>query len=131
MIQLTELRKGNFVETSTAWEGYIVVDGIYNGQVCFADGDMFLPKYVEPIPLTEDWLLKFGFEITYSSNFRLKFDHPVHTYIGFDLSHTPDKCMEGLRYYGHYIKVNHVHHLQNLCLDLTGQELDFTPQRPL
>lgn len=80
-------------------------------------------EFIEPIKLTEDRLLMLGFEISYSSNFRLKFDHSKTNEIGFDFSHTPDKSMEGLRYYGHYIKIEHVHQLQNIYNSLTGFEL--------
>ena len=79
--------------------------------------------YIEPIKLTEEQLLMLGFEISYSSNFRLKFDHSKINEIGFDFSHTPDKSMEGFRYYGHYIKIEHVHQLQNIYNSLTGCEL--------
>lgn len=83
---------------------------------------------LEPIPLTEEWLLKFGFEITYSSNFRIKFDHSCN-YVGYDYSHNSDKSMEGFRFYGHYIKCEYVHQLQNLFHALTGEELTYTPSK--
>lgn len=85
-----------------------------------------MDQFVKPIPLTEEWMLKAGFEITYSSNFRLKFDHPKHGFIGYDFSRVSDKSMEGFRYYGHYIKISFVHQLQNLYFSLTGEELGFS-----
>lgn len=77
----------------------------------------------EPIPITEQWLINFGFEITYSSKFRLKFDHNSKHEFGFDFSHTPNKSMEGFRFYGKYIKIKYVHQLQNLYFSLTNEEL--------
>ena len=78
--------------------------------------------YSIPIEITGEWLLKLGFEETYNSQFRLKYDHSLN-YIGFDLSKTDDKSMEGFRYYGHYIKIKYIHELQNLFFALTGMEL--------
>lgn len=73
-----------------------------------------------PIPLTEEWLADFNFENTYRSEFRLKFDHITHQEIGFDFSCVGYKSMEGFRFYGHYIKIQCVHQLQNLFYCLTG-----------
>lgn len=79
--------------------------------------------FIEPIKCDEGRLLDLGFEITYSSNYRLKLDHNTHTEIGFDFSKTPEKSMEGFRYYGKYIKKEFVHEVQNLFNDLIGEEL--------
>jgi len=84
--------------------------------------------WCKPIPLDESWLIRAGFEITYSSNFRLKFDHPINTECGFDYSHVADKSMEGFRYFGNYIKIEYVHQLQNLFYCLVGTELQFAEE---
>lgn len=59
MIQATELRIGNLV----TYKGNYPFDGTFNEE--FA-GYMFSVNdewdFLEPIPLTEQWLLKFGFE---------------------------------------------------------------------
>ena len=86
----------------------------------FAEG--VISELYQPILLTEEWLLRFGFERTYNSQFRLKYDLPCD-FIGFDISKTEEKSMEGFRYFGHYIKIKYVHQLQNLYFALTGQEL--------
>ena len=80
-------------------------------------------EFIKPITITKKWLVDFNFENTYRSKFRLKFDHITHQEIGFDFSRVKDKSMEGFRFYGHYIKVQYVHQLQNLFYCLTGQEL--------
>jgi hypothetical protein len=80
-------------------------------------------EFVKPIPITKKWLVDFKFENTYKSKFRLKFDHLTHQEIGFDFSRVEDKSMEGFRFYGHYIKIQYIHQLQNLFYCLTGQEL--------
>lgn len=78
---------------------------------------------VKPIPLTEEWLLKFGFEwsIWHQAWHKLSFI--------FDLS---ERGVGG--YYMHMVKKNneiicpeiiYVHQLQNLYFALTGEELTF------
>jgi hypothetical protein len=71
------------------------------------------PEKHNPIEITEQWLLKLGFEITYSSNFKLKFNHIKHNEIGFDFSHTSSNLAEGFRYYGNHIKIRYEHYLND------------------
>ena len=77
---------------------------------------------IKPIPLTEEWLLKFGFERDGKYDFELKVNgiyfrgmcddrQPINTSIS--IFNLPD-CA---------IKVKQVHQLQNLYFALTGQEL--------
>ena len=69
---------------------------------------------LNPIPLTEEWLLKFGFKkvmckdnyITYSNR-----NKRIGIY--------PDRCI--MR--GHAVSFKYVHQLQNLYFALTGEEL--------
>jgi len=64
-----------------------------------------------PIPLTEEWLLKFGFEIT--DNFQTKDRFQTHKQDGFFWFE-----------YGYIVvELNYVHQLQNLYFALTGEEL--------
>ena len=80
-------------------------------------------SWVKPIPLTKEWLLKFGFEwsIRHQAWHKLSFI--------FDLS---ERGVGG--YYMHMVKKNndiicpeiiYVHQLQNLYFALTGEELTF------
>lgn len=75
---------------------------------------------IKPIPLTEDWLLKFGFEeikISNSDDGYLYSDYQLETennvLIWFSLR---KELMD-------YKHVKHVHQLQNLYFALTGEEL--------
>ena len=106
-MKANELRIGNFVLTSN---DFIVKsyspEGLYN-----------LLKDIEkikPIPLTEEWLLKFGFEkklryagitVFYIKSFELKYSHGSDIFIY-------DKTL-----------IKYVHSLQNLYFALTGEEL--------
>lgn len=80
----------------------------------------------EPIPLTEEWLLKFGFEI----NRQTKEENNIWRcyseegffeveQIGSSFFLDDNDC------YG--TKINHVHQLQNLYFALTGEELTLKP----
>jgi hypothetical protein len=67
-----------------------------------------------PIPLTEEWLLKFGFEIT--NNFQTKDRFQTHKQDGIIWFE-----------YGYIsIELKYVHQLQNLYFALTGEELTIT-----
>ena len=71
------------------------------------------------IPITEEMLLSFGFYLEYKSDFTIKYSLPDAT-IGYDWGKMDGW---GLRYFGHKIKCEYVHLLQNICLDLTGSDL--------
>jgi hypothetical protein len=69
-------------------------------------------EWFEPIPLTEEWLLKFGFKK--SSWGWIK--NGVNIQKGFTLAFSSNK---------NSIEIKHLHQLQNLYFALTGQELEF------
>jgi hypothetical protein len=85
---------------------------------------------IEPILLTEEWLLKFGFTLGYS---KWGYDIPnwmfdLTAFIGIGLNGNKKwfnvYCINGeikqILYSIHY-----VHQLQNLYFSLTGQELEY------
>lgn len=77
---------------------------------------------IEPIPLTEEWLLKNGFKNTYFNNYEGKI-MALTVEVRKVASRT---YMEvGCIYLGDRIKF--VHEYQNLHFALTGQELEVTP----
>jgi len=108
-----ELRIYNYVQNSiTGGEFAVNVDEIrriYLNQY----------RYIEPIPLTEEWLLKLGA--------KLNQDNKSFFDLG-DFSFT--KLEEGFIAWhrGHAlgITIQYVHSLQNLYFALTGQELTIT-----
>lgn len=95
---------------------------------------------IKPIPLTEEWLLKFGFKKypnlrdtfrqEYYDAFQLDIDE--HTIISFSIpigyNHNI-RCNYDKSYRSEEKKqsyrVKHVHQLQNLYFALTGEELTF------
>lgn len=71
----------------------------------------------EPIPLTEEWLLKFGFDMKDKN--RLDW---VKGAFNLERSNEDDSkfCFE---VYSHYIPLDYIHQFQNLYFTLTGEEL--------
>lgn len=121
-----ELRVGNYVNTSerSGWSYQICRQGIIrtinNGSCNITPFKCISPivtvKYdnIEPIPLTEEWLLKLELkkwnsknnELTYSNNKLI-----IH------------KRKDGYVVSRKWITINFVHQLQNFYFALTGEEL--------
>ena len=72
-------------------------------------------EYLMPIPLTEEWLLKFGFE--------WKIQHQGFHNGAFKIE---EEYKKGYRFYigNEKISIQYVHQLQNLYHALTGKELE-------
>ena len=127
MIQLQEIRIGNLVFDKKR-NRIVTVWGIESNHdkivVNFANGSGVYSidlKHIEPIPLTEEWLLDFGFEEKsksknfYLGNFRFNILKPAN-YNGFIFCD------------GYYVitdRIKYVHQLQNLYFDLKGEHLMF------
>jgi len=87
--------------------------------------------YIKPIPLTEEWLLKFGFKKDLDGSFvfgllsmfkdkRLKQNVYIYTESTQSLS-------DGQWVVINDLKLQYVHQLQNLYFALTNEELTFNP----
>ena len=75
-----------------------------------------LDELHEPIPLTKEWLIRFGFEYNYS------FD--LYSKSGFDIQLLENGIEFYIGEYGSYFTwIECIHQLQNLYFALTGQEL--------
>ncbi len=120
-MKIAELRIGNFVFTTTSgFEDYIVVDGIYEGKICFSDGDMFDPKYVDPIELTEEWLIKFGIKKETDTAQGIGDYNWWNCHNKFEINHDIGGWF--IIELGNH-RFNYVHELQNIFHALTGSEL--------
>jgi hypothetical protein len=79
-------------------------------------------KYIKPIPLTEEWLIKFGFKLT--ENHVGYNEYRLNT-LGFRVqcskNNNPVSLCNNRGYITDFI---HVHQLQNLYFALTGEELE-------
>jgi len=132
MIQSNELRLGNII-TDEWYESYktiIVVESMDNKGININASDDGKPygmaspvldydrKYNEVfgIPLTEEWLIKLGFESRHSLE--------TKEIVFWDLPGTNVKFLTaGFELMWFDTQVKSVHHLQNLVFTLTGEEL--------
>jgi len=85
-------------------------------QVCFKDFEN--TNELHPIPLTEEWLLKFGFKRTNKYDFEL-IKNDFHFYTSSDFFNG-----NGFICFNEFdIKIKYIHELQNLYFALTNKEL--------
>lgn len=109
-MKANELRIGNYLNTVN---GVKRVSDISVDRYCW-----FTDNQCEPIPLIEEWLLKFGF-VNQNYGWNIKdfglFDHNYkkgELNLKLNASEVP------------IIEIKHVHQLQNLYFALTGEELE-------
>jgi len=125
-----ELRIGNWVSYRGEKEGVVSSIGsngfetirVFN-TLPFGSSD--LEEY-EPIPLTEEWLLRFGFEVAKAYDSINRYSKGK-----FELYSCPNPDNWAYEYaimVGKIsIELKHVHQLQNLYYALTGEELEYKP----
>lgn len=114
MIEANELRLGNYLTDNYNVERKIVA---------ISENDISLDEknhkkgldFVKPIPLTEEWLLKFGFDKHHEGYYIDHKDLNASIYLWHEndfwhMSHFKNKFQ-------------FVHHLQNIFHALTGEEL--------
>jgi hypothetical protein len=116
MIKANELRIGNFF--------YPDVDGDAYAQITAKD---ILELYSDPIddyykalPLTEEWLIKFGFEKVENG---CLFKNIIN-YWNFFLWEKSDYIDLVINKSSIRLSIKYVHQLQNLYFSLTGEELE-------
>lgn len=120
MIKANELRIGNWVKVENDFERVdnILEDGAY----CYLSKEaesVFQPySFINPIPLTEEWLLKMGFD-------EIDIEENKNNVRVFHLNGIYCNTLYGVYYYTHLLKqIQYVHQLQNLYFALTGEELE-------
>jgi len=108
-MKANELRIGNIIKQGTIKSFYEY--GVHWGFGCstkFSD--------IEPIELTEEWLVKFGFKdsgfATWSKN-KITIRNPIQNIYKFRVSDSVG-----------FVYIEYVHQLQNLYSALTGNELN-------
>ena len=116
-----ELRIGNFLRTPN---GINHVSGIQDREVVEVGEIGYVIEMVKPIPLTEEWLEKFGFE-TYTTE-----KSKVYKLGNFMVTYVLKGRFAGNKYlkafnisFSEFGHIEHVHTLQNLYFALTGEEL--------
>lgn len=112
-MKANELRIGNLYLNNG------VVDTVSVGLLGYLDQNN--PIGVDPIPLTEEWLIKAGLEgkfITIGDDVHFEYDVKNNELI----IGGPDACTYGQCFCA---ECKYVHQLQNLYFALTGEELTF------
>jgi hypothetical protein len=116
-MKANELRIGNLINIDDC---LTEITGITKSTVFFDNGfQMFIAGGIEPIPLTEYWLLRYGFEKT-ERRF-MQIDQNVFAIHSFSIPIQNGKFIYD--YIGGNIELKYVHQLQNLYFASTGEEL--------
>jgi hypothetical protein len=113
-MKANELRIGNY------YYGDVLFPSEYNvitaNDLVELDSDP-LDDYYQPLPLTEEWLIKFGFESFHKRDFKKK-GLFITTYFA-----TPQTLVDDDFGNKRVLELKYVHQLQNLYFALTNEEL--------
>lgn len=132
-MKANELRVGNYLQIEGKCYEFELSDfhSLYQDKIDFGKIDLYP---FEPIPLTEEWLIKFGFESIYETKDEFRFTDNKEGF-RLELSEYFKNDGRAVFYYNKpYKNENHtciayckyVHQLQNLYFALTGDELNET-----
>lgn len=119
-MKANELRIGNWVYSAIDSKQPIKVPPIMIAQLSKNEDK---EHNIKPIPITEDWLLRFGFEL---NNIRVKFwtedRYPQWSLkvLKIKKNNVGDFMLDG---FGFFLHIKYIHQLQNLYFALTGEEL--------
>jgi hypothetical protein len=111
--------------------GNLVLDGNKEIQVFMLDVDLDRDRVnytgiegLKPIPLTKEWLLKFGFEDVKQYN-DFSFQKLMNDGLFFCLDDSLEVYIGQMQYFSHsLVVIKYVHQLQNLYFALTQEELE-------
>lgn len=126
-MEARELRIGNYVFED--YGGVYVVREIRENKILISKSKKaiavgYKKEEIIPIPLTEEWLLKFGYSITTSNSAGKRYSKVVKGVFAADLSLTYwDTTIDAGKIFRMDRYIKHVHQLQNLYFALTGEEL--------
>ena len=119
-MKATEMRVGNYVTRESYDQGektFSQVHTVRGNDLADLEVDGYIDhndERLEPIPLTEEWLIKLGFK-------RWNSKRKERTYSnGIVIIH---ERKNGYSLASRYVRYIYVHDLQNLCFALTGEEL--------
>jgi hypothetical protein len=120
---INELRIGNLFTTHINLRGSWAEKQRFDGEIYRCNRHTFMSdteteKIFKPIPLSEEWLIRFGFlleDLNWYKN-----DSDDSFYISFESDYG---FYVGATTYGYLKAILYVHQLQNLYFALTGKEL--------
>ena len=136
-IKVEELRIGNYVNHTDNEDIWIMSIETISKEACHTECngifDYIEPELLEPIPLTEEWLIKFGYNIKRETN--LDDLYEFHRWeltggakdrdrnmITYDRNKNQFTIWDDLKVMAN-LRRNNVHSLQNLYFALIGEEL--------
>ena len=114
-MKASDLRIGNLVYN--VLKEVITVDSIRDAGV-----NGYSIETIKPIPLTEEWLLKFGFD-KYRTDKAINYKKGLLRFTFANKGVFKGKNFLMIANIINYKNINHVHQLQNLYFALTGEEL--------
>lgn len=114
-MKATELRIGNWVKLDLVGTQNQVTQILEKGINCGSIGVLY--EMVKPIPLTDEWLERFGFDDMDFGLYSIKQIRLEKDYEGFTINIGT-----------YYSIIRHVNQLQNLYFALTGEELQIKEQ---
>jgi len=139
IINAEELRLGNYVDVPRKDQSPFRIDAFESLSKTFIKVAMIHPIHgkffhpltwygddLKPIPLTEEWLVNFGFEDKKTFFNLSKREDLGHHFGDFAVSRYDDTQMKVWRGDSRYLGIFHiqyVHQLQNFYFALTGEEL--------
>jgi hypothetical protein len=124
-MEANDYRLNNFIQDLS--NNVLIINGLHENAIYsiypegVAENMDTNPKNIKPIPLTEEWLFKFGFqidELERDEYYIYEADHLVCLYKGINGGY-----QRTINDYDDGIELNNVHQLQNLYFALTGEEL--------
>ena len=131
-ISAQELRIGNYINGSIGDDSELVLCSVtgYDPRDEFIfvsnDNNIHYAEFVDfqPIPLTEEWLLGFGFVKIRSENHALKGSDGLYYSVTFDEKIRFNIYDNDSFSFKDFVKeIRYLHQLQNLYFALTGEEL--------
>jgi hypothetical protein len=117
-MKASDLRIGNFVNNKGRLDIVTCLEHVTFEDITNVRGQYYEVFIPEPIPLTEEWLLKFGFGKNDNNQFILM-EGSVDILFNKDLN---GWTCDGINF--SINMTEHVHQLQNLYFALTGEELE-------
>ena len=123
-MKVSELRIGNYVNRLGYPEQIksISISEGNRGYVSVESSGVITHNQIEPIPLTDEWLISLGFEMS-STGFIEKGRLLYHKEYGWKILENWVKGWVGVA------EILYVHQLQNIYYALTGKELTADPTR--
>ena len=116
-MKATELRIGNLLNYQTA-EGDILTTTIdWQDLKWISEDEQSFNLVHSETPLTEEWLLKFGFKQISERVYIINYHY------GYEFGITNIFIIKNDNCFMRYKHIQHVHELQNLYFALTGEEL--------